>query len=272
MITVVSFLDRLAPGLYILLTAAFAWNLWKARRTGHQYRATYFELEREMTRVRRVNALTVLVLVGLAGLLLLGVQKSMLPFLRQVQDIQAFQQEIAQNIDGSFATSTPRSPDQAALNIQPVAPLGGDDNPIIQLTPTLTPEPLGTIIPNPPDTQGCTDPRATLNLPANGMRIFQPIALEGTAYTDNFSEAKIEISGPATNDAWSVIAIIPQPVMAAGAFYQFSPAPYADTGSGLYQLRLMVFDITQQPVASCMINIYISAPPETPTPTVTPSS
>jgi hypothetical protein len=115
MITVVSFLDRLAPGLYLLLAAAFIWNVWKARRTSRQYRAMYFELEREVMRLRRVNALTVLVLVGLSALILLGIQLSVLPFLRQVQDIQAIQQEVALVMDGAFATNTPRSPDEAAL-------------------------------------------------------------------------------------------------------------------------------------------------------------
>lgn len=268
MITIVSFLDRLAPGLYLVLAAAFMWNLWKARRTTSQYKATYFELERELTRVRRLNALTVLVVISLLGLSLLGIQQSVLPFLRQVEDIQALQQEVAQVVDGSFATSTPRSPDQSALNIQPVPPLGGDTGPIIQLTPTLTPEPVGTIIPNPPSTEGCTDPRAQLTLPVNGMRVFQPIVIEGSAYADNFSSIHIEISGPQTGNVPAVLEEKLQPVLTTGAIYQFAPAPYQP---GLYQLRLMVFDITQTLVASCMVNIYISAPPATPTPTVTPS-
>lgn len=272
MITVVSFLDRLAPGLYLLLAAAFIWNLWKARRTSRQYRAMYFELEREMTRLRRLNAMTVLVVVSLLALTLLGVQRSILPFLRQVQDIQAIQQEVALVMDGAFATSTPRSPDESASNIQPVGPLGGDDVPIVIATPAPTPTPVGTIIPNAPDTQGCSDPRATLTLPVNGMRVFQPTAIEGTAYTDNFTQWKIEISGPATSDQWVVKNYSDQPVLNSQAFAQFSPAEYALADPGLYQMRLMVFDFTSQPVASCMINIYIFPPPETPTPTVTPGA
>src|SRR3982750_513576 len=107
MITVVSFLDRLAPGFYLLLGAAFTWNLWKARRTSIQYRATYFELEREVTRVRRLNALTILVLIAMGGFILLGVQRSMLPFLRQVQGLQAMQQEVsAVTTDGIHVSST----------------------------------------------------------------------------------------------------------------------------------------------------------------------
>jgi len=269
MITVVSFLDRLAPGLYILLGAAFMWNLWKTRRTGIQHRAMYFELEREVMRLRRVNAMTVLVLVALAGLTLLGVQRSILPFLRQVQDIQAIQQEVAQVMDGAFATSTPRNPDEAALNIQPVGPLGGDDVPLVVATPAPTPTPVGTMIPNPPDIEGCTDPRATLTLPANGMRVFQPISIEGTAYTDNFSEWKIEINGATTLNQWSVTNGLDRPVLNTQAFAQFSPANYV---AGMYQMRLMVFDFTGMVVASCKVNIYITAPPETPTPTGTPST
>lgn len=268
MITIVSFLDRLAPGLYLLLVAAFIWNLWKARRMSRQYRSMYFELEREVMRLRRVNALTVLVLVAMSALILLGIQLSILPFLRQVQDIKTIQQEVALVVDGDFATNVPRVPDDAASNIQPVGPLGGDDRPIVVATPAPTPTPVGTMVPNPPDIQGCADPRATLTLPANGMRVFQPTTIEGTAYTDNFSEWKLEINGPSTFGQWAVTNRSDQPVLNTQPFAQFSPA---NSLQGVYQLRLMVFDFTGQPVASCMINIYISPPPETPTPTPTPS-
>lgn len=270
MITVISFLDRLAPGLYLLLVAVFIWNLWKARRMNRQYRSMYFELEREVMRLRRVNALTVLVLAAIGGLILLGIQLSVLPFLRQVQDIKIIQQEVAQVVDGDFATSVPLNPEDATFNIQPAPPLGGDDTPLIIATPVYTPTPVGTVIPNAPDTQGCTDPRATLTLPVNGMRVFQPTTIEGTAYTDDFAEWKLEINGPSTFGQWAVTNRSDQPVLNTQPFAQFSPGNVPI--QGIYQLRLMVFDFTSQPVASCMVNIYISPPPETPTPTRTPSS
>jgi hypothetical protein len=271
MITVASFLDRLAPGFYILLAAAFVWNLLKARRTTTQYRAMYFELEREVMRLRRVNAMTALVLIAMVGLTLLGVQRSVLPFLRQVQDIQAMQEEIAVVTDGTFATAVPRDADTSAVNIVPVAPLGGDDTPLVVATPAPTLTPVGTIIPNAAPTAGCTDPRATLTVPANGMRVFQTISIQGTAYTENFSEWKIELNGPSTNNQWSVINGLDRPVLSNQPFAQFSPGEAVQI-QGTYQMRLMVFDFTGTAVASCMVNIYIGPPPETPTPTITPAT
>jgi hypothetical protein len=101
------------------------------------------------------------------------------------------------------------------------------------------------------------------------MRVFQPTAIEGTAYTDNFSSWKIEINGPGTFNTWSVLDEKFQPVTITGPFHQFAPVGLT---SGLYELRLMVFDITFMPVASCMVNIYISEPPATVTPSPTPQT
>jgi hypothetical protein len=103
------------------------------------------------------------------------------------------------------------------------------------------------------------------------MRVFQPTTIEGTAYAENFTQWKIELNGPGTNGQWVVRLENTQPVLTKQSFAQFSPASYM-LDSGEYQMRLMVFDFTSQPVASCMVTIYISAPPETPTPTVTPPS
>jgi hypothetical protein len=52
-------------------------------------------------------------------------------------------------------------------------------------------------------------------------------------------------------------------VREAGALGQFNPSLYEP---GLYQFRLVVFDITDTMKASCTVNIYL----EDPLPTATP--
>lgn len=267
MVTVFGFVDRIAPGLYLLVVALCLWNIWRLRAARVELRATYYELERDLARLKQVNALTILVIAAQIGLLVLGVQRSMLPYLLQDDRLRSVSAEQNALVDGVFVTSTPAPLVASGLDIQPVA-IGGDDNPGLQLTPTFTPIPVGTIIPNAPPIQGCSDPRATLKIPANGMRVFQPTTVTGTAYADNFTSAKIEISGPGTNNTYAVIDETLLPVRDSAEFSQFSPAQYV---AGLYQFRLMVFDISGSPIASCMVNIYISEPPVTPTPSPTPA-
>jgi hypothetical protein len=268
--TLAGLIDRLAPGLYLLVLAICLWHVWRWLTARSEHRSTYFELERDLARLRQVNSVTIVILALMFGLVVNGVQRSVLPFLEQEDDLQNARAEREQNVDdGVFLTSTPPAQVAGGFDIVPVPPLGGDDSPIILLTPTSTPTPVGTLIPNPPPMQGCNDPRATLQIPTNGMRVFQPIRVVGTAYADNFASAKIEISGPGTNFIYGVVGETLLPVRTSADFSQFSPSTVAE---GLYQFRLMVFDVSGVPVASCMVNIYISPPPVTPTPTVTPGA
>ena len=266
MLRIFALIDRLAPGIYIVLGVIILWHMWRLLRASGEYRATSFELEKDLTRVRQANAFTTIVLMSQVGLVVLGIQFSALPFLQQQDDFASIPISIVE--DTAFATSTPPPFVQSGLDIEPVAPLDADDNPGVLIKPTLTPTPVGTIVPNAPASEGCNEEGATLQVPANGMRVFQPIAVIGTAFAENFSVAKVEIKGPGTNDTYGVVGDTLQEVRSNAAFSQFSPAPYSE---GLYQFRLMVFDITGNPVSSCMVNIYISPPPVTPTPTLTPA-
>lgn len=267
MMSFFTLVDRIAPGLYIVMGVLLLWQFWRLTRARAEFRSTYFELERDLIRLRQANALTAMIVLMQMGLVVLGIQLSILPFLQQQDDFASVPQEVVE--DSVFVTSTPPAFVQEGLDIEPVPPLVGEDTNIIQLTPTLTPTPVGTIVPNAPVVEGCQDERATLQIPANGMRVFQPIPVVGTAFTENFSSAKVEIKGPGTSDAYAVVGDTLQQVRTRAAFSQFSPAAYPE---GLYQFRLMVFDITGSPVASCMVNIYISNPPVTATPTPAPES
>jgi hypothetical protein len=257
-------LDQVALPIYFILGVIALWYAWKFFSARGQLRSTYYELERDLARQRQWDAATWVVVLGLFALMILGVQRSVVPFLQTelVQQELVSTGQIAQ--DGDFRTPTP-APIAGSLNIEPVAPLG-EDNTIILLTPTLTPTPVGTIVPNAPAPEGCIDPRAFLQTPANGMRVFQPIEVVGTAYTDSFAVAKLEIKGPGTNNVYLVIEDKRQETRTLTAFSQFAPAAYTP---GEYQFRLTVFDITDTLVASCMVTIYITdiPIPATPTPT-----
>jgi hypothetical protein len=267
MLNIVGFIDRIAPGLYLLVAALCLWMLWRWLNARRKYRATYFELERDLARLQQANAVTTAILALQFAVAVWGVQWQVLPFLQRESDILSTLLE-TQLEDGAFVTATPAAAAEGGLNIEPVEIASGQQNQI-QLTPTLTPTPVGTLIPNPPATQGCNDPRATLQVPANGMRVFQPITVIGTAYTDNFTTAKIEINGPGTNNTYAVVGEAFQPVYQTAEFSQFAPAGYE---AGVYQFRLMVFDLSGAPVASCMVNVYITEPPVTATPTLQPGA
>lgn len=262
------FIDQLAIGIYALLFAIVLFNVYRAMRAQGQKRATYFELERDLARQRQFNAITAMIIAIQLGVMVLGVQESVVPFLESEQTLEemmAGREQVAD--DRPFATDTPLPPGaiEGGIDIPEVTIAGPGSEAGFIATPTLTPTPVGTIIPGAPPSEGCIDDRANLQIPANGMRVFAPITVRGTAFTDNFSSAKIEISGPTTNDQYWVVDTITQPVRSLSEFSQFIPAGYLE---GRHQFRLTIFDNFNQLVASCMVNIYISE--LQPTPTLTP--
>lgn len=264
-------IEWLATPLYILMAAAILWYGYRFIRARQEIRATYFELERDISRRRQANAITAIILAIEICVVILGVQLRAVPFLEAERDLEGLRDTNIGALpqDGIFVTPTSPSVVENTLNLPEGTPLGGNSDVGFVSTPTLTPTPVGTIIPNPPAIQGCTDERAFLQIPANGMRVFQPITVRGTAFVEGFSTAKIEISGPTTNNQYWVVDTRDTPVTTLSDFSQFIPAQFEP---GLYQFRLTVFDSNTDLRATCMVNIFISAPPVTPTPTATPSS
>jgi hypothetical protein len=111
--------------------------------------------------------------------------------------------------------------------------------------------------------RGCDTPNATLQVPANGMVVFEPTRIIGVASIENFSAYKFEINGPSTLGNFAPIQTYTQPVAELGELGQFVPSFYEP---GEYQFRLSVFDITGAMKASCTVTIYISEPIPTATP------
>jgi hypothetical protein len=259
-------LEWLAIPLYILMAVVIVYQGWRFLQARDELRSTFFQLEQDLARNRQAAAVTVIIIALEISILLVGVQVQAVPYLekeRELDDLVA-QQDIGQVSDGDFRTPTLPPIGDGGLDLEIGTPPGGGNDSGFIPTPTLTPTPVGTIIPNPPAIRGCLDDRANLEIPANGMIIFFPTTVRGTAFTDNFSSAKLEISGPSTNDQYVVVDTITNPIQQMSEFSEFLPATYE---AGRYLFRLTVFDITNMLVASCMVNVYITDPPLTLTPT-----
>lgn len=270
MTSLIFLIDQLAVGLYAVLGGLLLLQGWRFLNARSEYRATYYELERDLARQRQTASLTSIIVLVELGVLVAGVQASAAPYLQQNILLEERISEVQQPAEEPlFVTDTPPAVVASGLELEPAdLPFDGGEVGFVS-TPTLTPTPVGTIVPNPPPAEGCNDERATLQIPANGMRVFQPTTVRGTAYTDQFSAAKIEIRGPSTNNIYSVIHTTDQVARSTVELSQFIPSDYIP---GLYQFRVTVFDITNTLVASCMVNIYISDPPISPTPSATPGA
>lgn len=258
---VVFFVEQIASGLYILLGLAIflTWRRYMLAR--RDLRGTHFELERSLARYRRANAATMLILLIEVVLVIVGVQQVVAPTIRAQDDSVQTIEVIAQ--DGEFNTPIPGRTDNTQIDPSNINLTPDDLQLRVLATPTLTPTPVGTIIPNPPPFVGCEDERAMLQIPANGMRVFEPIAVVGSANVDDFAFYRFEIRGPQTLGNFAILEDHTQPVEERGELGQFVPSFYEP---GLYQFRLTVFDITNMLRASCMVNIDITEPIPTPTP------
>lgn len=260
MSALVFFIEQVAVGLYILIGIGMVIAVRSALRWGSEYRRTYFELERELYGFRRANALTMLVLFIEAALIVYGVQTIVAPTVRTLSENVQTIEVVAS--DGSFITPTPQIFADAQIDASGVILEEEDPANRVQITPTLTPTLVGTILPSDPPV-GCDTEDAWLQIPANGMVVFEPITVRGVANTENFAFYRFEIKGPSTFDNFAPREDYPLPVEELGELGQFVPAFYEP---GEYQFRLAVFDIANELRASCTINIFISEPIPTPTP------
>ncbi len=258
----VFFVEQIALGLYIILGVAVVLCLRALFKSQSAYRSTYFELERDIARYHRANSLTILILLVEAALIVLGIQRVVAPAIRQNSTQAGITiQQIAS--DGIFITPTPFALAGAPIDASGVQLQQDDPADRVLVTPTLTPTPVGTIRPNAPAAVGCDTDNAILQIPANGMVVFEPITVVGKAYVDNFAFYRFEIKGPSTFGNFAPREDHSSPVQSQGPLGQFVPSFY---DPGEYQFRLAVFDITNALKASCTVTIYISEPIPTATP------
>lgn len=260
--SLVFLIEQVATGLYIIIAVALVLVARTWMRAGSAYRGTLFELERDIARYRRGNAFTALVLLVEFALVIVGLQRVVAPTLRETMANRP-QRSFAVVNDGDFRTPVP--PTFSAAVIDPSNVQLGEIDPAAQIqpTPTLTPTPVGTIVPNAPAAQ-CDSPDAQLQIPANGMIVFEPIRVVGIATSENFAFYRFELRGESTSGNFAALGVDgTQAVTALGELGQFVPSFYTP---GEYQFRLSVFDTTSAQRASCTVTIYISAPIPTATP------
>lgn len=261
MTTIIAFIDQLAIGIYFLIAAAILFALHRFLVWGAEHRSSYFELERDLSRYRKMNAVMAMALLLELAVIVAGIQLIVVPEVRRDREIQNLV-FAARTDDGVFQTPQPAAP-AGDLGIDPVAlPRADDFAGQVLPTPLPSPTPVGTIIPADPRI-GCDKPEAQLIVPGNGMRVFQPIPVVGTAFADQFAYASIEIMGPSTFGNFQVYERQVTEVREPAEFSQFVPAAYE---AGEYQFRVMVYDVTSTLQASCLVHIFISVPLPTATP------
>lgn len=263
MSTIVFLIEQIAPALYIFIGLAVFWYWRQWGQARRNYRTTSYMLERDLARYRVAGSLTAIVLLFEAGLVVAGIQRVVAPTVREDRETLGIANTFQQSVeDGDFHTPAP-SPPSGTLPI-PVGDydLGAQQEFTIRLTPIPTDTPVGTIDPA-DDPSGCNTPYAMLQIPANGMKVFQTIRVDGIANYDSFSSYKLELSGPGTLNQFVTLDEGTIPLTEVGTLSQFNPSHYEP---GTYLFRLMVFDTTTTLQAHCEITIYITEPIPTPTP------
>lgn len=262
MSALVFLVEQLSTGLYILIAGAMVWTWRSWIHARRQYRSASFGLTRDDSRFRQANALTMMVVLVQVALIVNGIRTVVAPTLRARDPNLVVVNNVLE--DGVFVTPTPPPVsggvviDTSGVELFPTDPAD-----VVFATPTLTPTPVGTILPNAPPVSGCDTPEASLQIPANGMLIFEPLSVIGTAYSPDFAYYRLEISGDGTLGEFQVISQNTTQVIERGGLGQLVPAVYEP---GEYQFRVTVYDITRTLRAACMVNITISEPLPTATP------
>lgn len=259
---IVFLIEQVATGLYIIAAVALVLVLRSWFKAQSAYRGTYFELEKDIARYNRGASFTALVLLVEFALIVVGIQRVVAPTLRATMTGQP-QRNFALVSDGQFRTPIPPTFSAAVIDPSGVQLGAVDPAAQVQPTPTLTPTPVGTIVANAPPAQ-CVSPEVQLQIPANGMIVFEPITVVGIATSDNFAFYRFELKGESTSGNFATIGVDgTQPVAQLGQLGQFVPSFYTP---GEYQFRVSVFDTTNALRSSCTVTIYISEPIPTATP------
>jgi len=273
----VFFLEQIANGLYLVCAAAILLSLRSLLLSRRELWAAEFELEREQAQRRQASAITWTLGMIEIILMIYAIAHVVAPTLRN--DLISSGNGPGAPIDVALVTSTPGG-DGMLVNAQGT-PLGSDSigammltvtaaaqsadgGPALVATPTISPTPVGTIIPGMPAPVGCTTPDAWLEVPANGQVIFDSLTVIGTANVPNFAFYRFELNGPSTGSNFApfggdkTTSVVKKGVLGQLVLSPFQP--------GQYTFRLSVFDSHNTLKASCAVQVFIRERP----PTVTP--
>ena len=113
------FIDRISIGIYILIAVVILWMLRRWLREQSQFRSTFFELERDLSRNKQANVITTIIILIQFALILVGIQRSVVPVLAAVDAFNERAAEIQVIQDGTFNTPTP-APLSGEFDVQPV--------------------------------------------------------------------------------------------------------------------------------------------------------
>src|SRR5690606_11235830 len=140
MTIIVFLIEQLAIGLYVFIGIGIFLALRRLTRARFELRATRFELQRDFARYSRANALTTLILLVEAGLLVFGVQQYVAPTMRTVLDLSPSVEDVIVDLD--FDTPTPAPLADVNINEDAIS-LGNSDSNEVRITPTPTATPVG---------------------------------------------------------------------------------------------------------------------------------
>jgi hypothetical protein len=249
MTPIFSFIERIAPGLYILLGLGAVVFFVRWRRARQTYLDANFELVRDLAGQQQNRMFIRWFALFALAIAVVFIQQFLAPYMVLNQQVAV----TSTVVEPTFITTTPQPPGD--VNIEDLVS-GNSSDP--EATPTVEFTPVGTIIPNAPPPQGCDSPRASLQIPTNGMRVFETIQVIGTANTENFDSYKLELSGPGTSNIFAVISQSTTPAPDPAVLGQIVALAFEP---GEYQFRLTVFDSNTTLVAACLVNISITTPP-----------
>jgi hypothetical protein len=277
--SIVFFVEKIAPGLYLICAVGLLFSVRSFLISRRELWAAEFELEREQALRRQAGAITWT--LGLIEIILgiYAIAMVIAPTLRN--DVITGADTALDPVDEQhFMTSTPGS-NGIVLNEQGT-PVSGDSieammasvtaraaaaensGPRIVPTATISPTPVGTIIPGMPTPVGCSSADAWLEVPANGQVVFDSLTVIGTAKTANFAFYKFELSGPSTGNTFAPYGgDKTSPVPEKGVLGQLTLNSFQP---GQYSFRLTVFDNTSALRASCAVTVVLRPRPPTATP------
>lgn len=255
--SLVYLIENIALGLYIASVGGILYMAQRLYRARRELSVSQFTLEREHALVRQASAITFGGLLVEFAIGVWAVANLMAP---TVRDIELGEQLSSGPIQERFVTSTPAP--NAPINLGSMqGPL--DEGPDIFQTPVPTETPVGTIMPEAPETVGCARDSAWIHIPGNGQLIFEATTIYGTATVSDFAFYRFEIKPAVAGSSYRTLTgDNPVPVV-EGPLGEILPFNFPN---GEYRFRLVVFDNTTMLRALCEITIHISDPPPTPTP------
>ena len=264
---IVFFFEQIANGLYLICAVGLLFSLRSWVLSRRELWAAEFELEREHALRRQAGAITWTLGIIEIALAIYAIANVIAPTLRN--DLVGGDSPAPDVVDNQpFMTSTPGGDGSAGVSdlMLTVTAAAKDEGsgPRIQPTPTLSPTPVGTIIAGMPTPVGCNTQDAWLEVPANGMVVFDSLTVVGIAKTNDFALYKFELSGPSTGNAFTPVggdktSAVPQ----KGTL---GLLPLNTFQVGQYFFRLAVFDSKSVMRASCTVTVVLRERPPTPTP------